>query len=161
MTHRQNVSFRTSAHTGVGISIEFRAAHRHTGRSFAPFSGIHPRKIVLLFGRLPRQCALLYRNDMEFGFAMTGNSINSQFTVPQNETERVREKTKTRISHTDCPPALPARAGQGKTITRILRTTYPPALPAKKRAAFAALFYGRNYMSKGSMLSTGWPTSLR
>ena len=29
LTHRQNVSFRTSAHTGVGISIEFRAIYRH------------------------------------------------------------------------------------------------------------------------------------
>ena len=33
---------------------------------FAPFSGVHPREIVLLSGRLPRQCALLYRNDREF-----------------------------------------------------------------------------------------------
>ena len=34
LSHRQNVSFRTSARTGVGISIEFRAAYRHTDRSF-------------------------------------------------------------------------------------------------------------------------------
>ena len=27
----------TSAHTGVGISIEFQAVYRHTYRSFAPF----------------------------------------------------------------------------------------------------------------------------
>ncbi len=33
-SHRQNVSFRTSPKTGVGISIEFRAAYRHTGCSF-------------------------------------------------------------------------------------------------------------------------------
>ena len=26
---RQNVSFRASVHTGVGISIEFRASYRH------------------------------------------------------------------------------------------------------------------------------------
>ena len=31
---------------------------------FAPFSGLHPQKVVLLTGRLPRQCALLYRNDL-------------------------------------------------------------------------------------------------
>ena len=30
LAHRQNVSFRTSAHTGVGISIEFQIAFRHT-----------------------------------------------------------------------------------------------------------------------------------
>ena len=29
---RTTLSFRTSAHTGVGISIEFRAAYRHTDR---------------------------------------------------------------------------------------------------------------------------------
>ena len=33
---------------------------------FAPFSGVHPREIVLLSRRLPRQCELLYRNDREF-----------------------------------------------------------------------------------------------
>ena len=33
---------------------------------FVPFSGIHLREIVLLTRRLPRQCALLYRNDREF-----------------------------------------------------------------------------------------------
>ena len=52
--------------TFVGISIEFRAAYRHTDRSFAPFSGIHPRKVALLTGGLPRQCA--------HWLAMTGNS---------------------------------------------------------------------------------------
>ena len=66
LTHRQNVSFRASPQTGVGISIEFQAAQRHTGRSILPFPGIHPREIVLLSGRLPRQCELLYRNDREF-----------------------------------------------------------------------------------------------
>ena len=40
--HRTTLSFRTSAHTGVGISIEFQAAYRHTVRSILPFSGIHP-----------------------------------------------------------------------------------------------------------------------
>ena len=41
LTGRQNVSFRTSSQTGVGISIEFPAAHRH------PFVGAvidRPRK---------------------------------------------------------------------------------------------------------------------
>ena len=56
---------------GVGISIELQATHRHTGCSILPFSGVHPREVVLLSGRLPRQCALLYRNDWKFGFGMT------------------------------------------------------------------------------------------
>ena len=50
-------SFRTSAHAGVGISIEFQTAYRHTVSSSLPFSGVYPREVVLLFGRLPRQCA--------------------------------------------------------------------------------------------------------
>ena len=54
---RTTLSFRTSAHAGVGISIDFRAAYRHTGRSILPFPGICPRKVVLLSGGLPRQCA--------------------------------------------------------------------------------------------------------
>ena len=66
LSGRQNMSFRTSAHTGVGISIEFQAAHRHTVCSNLPFPGIHSRKVVRLTGGLPRQCALLYRNDREF-----------------------------------------------------------------------------------------------
>ena len=60
------MSFRTSAHAGVGIPIEFQAAYRHTDRSFTTFSGIYPREVVRLTGGLPRQCALLYRNDREF-----------------------------------------------------------------------------------------------
>ncbi len=31
LAHRQNVSFRTSPQTGVGISIEFQMIYRHTG----------------------------------------------------------------------------------------------------------------------------------
>ena len=73
MALRQNVSFRTSSQTGVGISIEFQATYRHTGHSFLPFSGIHPRKGVLLSGGLPRQCA--------HWLAMTWNSTNSN--LPQ------------------------------------------------------------------------------
>ena len=60
------MSFRTSPQTGVGISIEFQAAHRHTVRSNLPCYGVHPREMVRLTRRLPRQCALLYRNDREF-----------------------------------------------------------------------------------------------
>ena len=37
LAHRQNVSFRTSPQTGVGISIEFRVTHRHPVCSFTPF----------------------------------------------------------------------------------------------------------------------------
>ena len=44
LSGRQNMSFRTSAHTGVGISIEFQAAHRHTVCSNLPFPGIHSVK---------------------------------------------------------------------------------------------------------------------
>ncbi|MDY5643131.1 MAG: hypothetical protein SPG79_09070, partial [Candidatus Faecousia sp.] len=70
---RQNVSFRTSAHAGVGISIDFRVSYRHTDRSFAPFSGIRPREMVLLSGRLPRQ--------FENWLAMTGNSPARQIPI--------------------------------------------------------------------------------
>ena len=66
----QRCHLRTSAPASVGISIEFRAASRHTYRSFAPFSGIHPREVVRLSGGLPRQCA--------HWLAMTGNSIARQ-----------------------------------------------------------------------------------
>ena len=73
LAHRQNASFRTSPQTGVGISIELWATHRHTDRSFVPFSGIYPREVVRLTGGLPRQCA--------HWLAMTGNSINSNFMI--------------------------------------------------------------------------------
>ena len=66
LEHRQNVSFRTSAHTGVGISIEFQIIHRHTDCSILPFSGIHPQKIVLLSRRLPHHLRGLVRNDWFF-----------------------------------------------------------------------------------------------
>ena len=36
--HRTTLSFRTSAHTGVGISIEFWAVHRHTDCLFCAVS---------------------------------------------------------------------------------------------------------------------------
>ena len=82
---RQNVSFRTSPQTGVGISIEFLLAHRHT---VCPFLYNSPE---FIHGKL-----YFYSGDchasVRYFIAMTGNSINSQFTVPQNETERVREK---------------------------------------------------------------------
>ena len=71
--YRTTLSFRTSAHTGVGISIDFRAAYRHTGRSILPFPGICPRKVVLLSGGLPRQCA--------HWLAMTRNLIARQILI--------------------------------------------------------------------------------
>ena len=55
------------AHTGVGISIEFQVVYRHTVCYNLPFPCVYPREVVLLFGRLPRQCELLYRNDREVG----------------------------------------------------------------------------------------------
>ena len=59
--------------TFVGISIEFRAAHRHTDCSILLFSEILPREIVLLSRRLPRQFANW--------LAMTGNSIARQIPI--------------------------------------------------------------------------------
>ena len=44
LADRQNVSFQTSAHAGVGISIEFQVAYRHTVYSILPFSGIFHKK---------------------------------------------------------------------------------------------------------------------
>ena len=67
--------------TFVGISIEFQVVYRHTVCSNLPFSRVYPREVVLLFERLPRQCALLYRNDLEFGFTMTGNSTALQIPI--------------------------------------------------------------------------------
>ena len=65
----------------MGISIELWATHRHTDRSFVPFSGIYPREVVRLTGGLPRQESELARNDREFD--------KFQFAAPQNDTERV------------------------------------------------------------------------
>ena len=65
-TPRTTLSFRTSAHTGVGISIEFQATYRHTGCSFVPFSGILPREVVRLTEGLPHHLRGLVRNDREF-----------------------------------------------------------------------------------------------
>ena len=68
LVHRQNMSFLTSAHAGVGIPIEFQAAYRHTDRSFTTFSGIYPREVVRLTGGLPRQCAHWCGNLPVFGY---------------------------------------------------------------------------------------------
>ena len=64
--HRTTLSFRTSVHTGVGISIKIRAAFRHTVCSILAFSGVYPRKVVRLSGGLPHQESGLVRNDREF-----------------------------------------------------------------------------------------------
>ena len=74
--HRTTLSFRTSAHTGVGISIKFRATYRHTDRSFIPFSGIWLCVIERLYF-YPGDCHARKANWL----AMTGNSVNSQFVV--------------------------------------------------------------------------------
>ena len=55
----QHCHLRTSAHTGVGIPIEFQAAYRHTYRSFTPFStikviGFSKHTDILEFGALAR-----------------------------------------------------------------------------------------------------------
>ena len=72
--HRTTLSFRTSPQTGVGISIELQATNRHTGRSILPFSDVHPRKVALLTGRLPRQESELARNDRKVGNPPNSNS---------------------------------------------------------------------------------------
>ena len=64
---RQNVSFRTSAHTGVGISIDFLETHRHADCSILLIFGVYLRKVVLLSGGLPHQSA--------DWFAMTDNRL--------------------------------------------------------------------------------------
>ena len=69
---RTTRSFRTSAHAGVGISIEFQASHRHTDCFFCIFPELI-REIVLLSRRLPRQC--------DHWLAMTWNSIARQISI--------------------------------------------------------------------------------
>ena len=81
---RTTLSFRTSAHAGVGISIEFRVAHRHTDCPFCAVFEIYRREVVLLTGGLPRQCA--------HWLAMTGNSIARQIPI-------CRATDKNRYSH--------------------------------------------------------------
>ncbi len=79
LSGRQSLSFRASAHTGVGISIEFQAAYRHTNCPFGAVPGILPREVVRLTGRLPHQSA--------DWFAMTGNSIARQIPISQSAYE--------------------------------------------------------------------------
>ena len=97
-TPRTTLSFRTSAHTGVGISIEFRVSYRHTDRSFAPFSGICPRGMVLLSRRLPRQ--------FENWLAMTGNSPNSNLsnhrTIPSGAGQKRLHIFRARLGRPPC-----------------------------------------------------------
>ena len=100
--HRTTLSFRTSAHTGVGISIEFQATYRHTGHSFLPFSGIHPRKGVLLSGGLPRQCA--------HWLAMTWNSTNSNLPQCRFTSKNFIRK----LYHNFFKTAMPFRAHLGR-----------------------------------------------
>ena len=62
---RTTLSFRTSPLNWCGN------LHRIPGclssySLFYPFSGFYPREVKRLTGRLPRQCALLFRNDWEF-----------------------------------------------------------------------------------------------
>ena len=73
MADRQNVSFRTSAHAGVGISIEFQAAHRHTG----VLTCHSPKFIHEKWCFYPGDC---HTSDIGHWFAMTGNSINSNLS---------------------------------------------------------------------------------
>ena len=67
--------------TFVGISIEFQVVYRHTVCSGLPFSGIYPRKVVLLFWRLPRQESELARNDREFDGPSNTNLLHHR-TIP-------------------------------------------------------------------------------
>ena len=87
--------------SGVGISIEFQIIHRHTDRSILPFPGIHPWELVLLSGRLPRQRALLYRNDRE-----VSSPPNSQFayhrTIPSGSGKKRQHKSCARLGRPPC-----------------------------------------------------------
>ena len=66
--HRTTLSFRTSPQTGVGISIEIRAAHRHTGVLTCHF----PKFIHEKWCFYPGDC---HTSDIGHWFAMTGSSI--------------------------------------------------------------------------------------
>ena len=81
---------------GVGISIEFRAAYRHTGRSILPFSGVHPREMVLLSRRLPRQC--------EHWLAMTGKSALRHRPTERYRAGQGRNDHRPRSSRLGCRP---------------------------------------------------------
>ena len=67
-TPRTTLSFRTSPQTGVGISIEFQAAHRHTGVLTCHF----PKFIHEKWCFYPGDC---HTSDIGHWFAMTGSSI--------------------------------------------------------------------------------------
>ena len=66
--HRTTLSFRTSPQTGVGIPIEFQAAHRHTGVLPCHFPNFIHEKWCFY----PGDC---HTSDICHWFAMTGSSI--------------------------------------------------------------------------------------
>ena len=135
--HRTTLSFRTSAHTGVGISIEFQATYRHTGHSFLPFSGIHPRKGVLLSGGLPRQCA--------HRLAMTWNSTNSNLPQCRFTSKNFIRK----LYHNFFKTAMPFRAHLGRK--GIIRKKIP--IPAKYVFTFRSTC-GKMYVVEIGILPT-------
>ena len=135
--HRTTLSFRTSAHTGVGISIEFQATYRHTGHSFLPFSGIHPRKGVLLSGGLPRQCA--------HWLAMTWNSTNSNLPQCRFTSKNFIRK----LYHNFFKTAMPFRAHLGRK--GIIRKKIP--IPAKYVFTFRSTC-GKMYVVEIGILPT-------
>ena len=73
-TPRTTLSFRTSSQTGVGISIEFQAAHRHTGVLTCHF----PKFIHEKWCFYPGDC---HTSDIGHWFAMTGKSTNSNLSM--------------------------------------------------------------------------------
>ena len=79
LAHRQNVSFRTSPQTGVGIPIEFQAVHRHTDCHFCAVFRNSSTKSSANQGIATPVCALA-RNDRKFDTAPVG-ATNSNLPV--------------------------------------------------------------------------------
>ena len=75
---------------------------------FVPFPGIHLREVVRLFGGLPHHLSGLVRNDREFGFAMTGNSMARQIpicrTAERYRAGQVGNENRPRSSRLGRPP---------------------------------------------------------
>ena len=63
---RTTLSFRASAHTGVGIPIEFRVTYRHTDRTFYTIFWISSTKSGASNQEIATPVCGLVRNDREF-----------------------------------------------------------------------------------------------
>ena len=74
-TPRTTLSFRTSPQTGVGISIEFWAAHRHTVCSFCTVSRNSSTKSGTSNQGIATPVCALARNDREFDKCQFHNQL--------------------------------------------------------------------------------------